>query len=142
VPAGVFGALAGDLAAAQHSFSLCSASCGRWLCALVETERLWPSLPQLALLLGKDWRVNPLTLKKAVERAQAGFLHQAVDGLISVSAFGCAPDSVMSSVLTEAAQRANRPYMALVLDEHSGQAGLITRLEAFVDMLFRRKEKT
>ncbi|MFN2219517.1 MAG: acyl-CoA dehydratase activase-related protein [Anaerolineae bacterium] len=207
----------------------------------VETERLWPSLPQLALLLGKYWRINPLSLKKAVERAQAaqhayqnqllqgadppqaigapdqGFaptsapltvavvghpynlyddyathrllarlralgvcvhtpegihpsvrwagveelgqvpywtfedeivgaggslLHQAVDGLISVSAFGCAPDSVMLSVLAQAAHRANRPYMALVLDEHSGEAGLITRLEAFVDMLYRRKEKT
>jgi hypothetical protein len=32
--------------------------------------------------------------------------------------------------------------MPLVLDEHSGQAGLITRLEAYVDMLLRRKEKT
>jgi len=207
----------------------------------VETERLWPSLPQLALLLGKHWLVNPLSLKKAIERARSAqdayqnrllrgidpsqaidapdqartpapapltvavvghpynlyddyathrllarlralgvrvrttdsvhpagrwagveelvripywtfedevvgagdrLLRQNVDGLISVSAFGCAPDSVMLSVLTEAAQRANRPYMALVLDEHSGEAGLITRLEAFVDLLYRRKEKT
>jgi hypothetical protein len=29
--------------------------------------------------------------------------------------------------------------MALVLDEHSGEAGLVTRLEAFVDMLRWRK---
>jgi predicted nucleotide-binding protein (sugar kinase/HSP70/actin superfamily) len=66
---------------------------------------------------------------------------RGVDGLLSVSAFGCAPDSVMSSVLAQAARRADVPYMALVLDEHSGQAGLITRLEAFVDMLVRRKER-
>jgi predicted nucleotide-binding protein (sugar kinase/HSP70/actin superfamily) len=64
-----------------------------------------------------------------------------VDGLLSVSAFGCAPDSVMSSVLDRAARRAGIPYMSLILDEHSGQAGLITRLEAFVDMLVRRKER-
>jgi predicted nucleotide-binding protein (sugar kinase/HSP70/actin superfamily) len=65
----------------------------------------------------------------------------AVDGLLSVSAFGCAPDSVMSSVLARAARQAEVPYMALVLDEHSGQAGLVTRLEAFVDMLARRRER-
>jgi predicted nucleotide-binding protein (sugar kinase/HSP70/actin superfamily) len=29
--------------------------------------------------------------------------------------------------------------MSLVIDEHSGEAGLITRLEAFVDMLARRR---
>jgi predicted nucleotide-binding protein (sugar kinase/HSP70/actin superfamily) len=44
-------------------------------------------------------------------------------------------------VLAQAARRANVPYMPLILDEHSGQAGLITRLEAFVDMLVRRKER-
>ena len=68
-------------------------------------------------------------------------MHRDVDGLISVSTFGCAPDSVMLGVLAQAAQRAGRPYMPLVLDEHSGQAGLITRLEAFADMLLRRKER-
>ena len=73
--------------------------------------------------------------------AARGILRRAVDGLLSVSAFGCAPDSVMSSVLARAARRANVPYMSLILDEHSGQAGLITRLEAFVDMLVRRKER-
>ena len=207
----------------------------------VETERQWSSLAQLALLLGKYWRINPLSLKRAVEQAQAAhdayqhllllgvdaplaidapdqhpqpargsltvavvghpynlydahathrllarlraldarvltsdsvhpadrwasveelgqipywtfedeivgasgsLLQRNVDGLISVSAFGCAPDSVMLSVLAHAARHANKPYMSLVLDEHSGQAGLITRLEAFVDMLLRRKEKT
>jgi predicted nucleotide-binding protein (sugar kinase/HSP70/actin superfamily) len=78
--------------------------------------------------------------------AAGGLLRQtsgrsAIDGLLSVSAFGCAPDSVMSSVLDRAARRAGVPYMSLILDEHSGQAGLITRLEAFVDMLVQRKER-
>jgi predicted nucleotide-binding protein (sugar kinase/HSP70/actin superfamily) len=29
--------------------------------------------------------------------------------------------------------------LTLTLDEHSGEAGLVTRLEAFVDMLERRR---
>ena len=31
--------------------------------------------------------------------------------------------------------------MNLTIDEHTGEAGFITRLEAFVDMLFRKKRK-
>jgi hypothetical protein len=31
--------------------------------------------------------------------------------------------------------------MTLTLDEHSGEAGLVTRVEAFVDMLNWRREK-
>jgi len=32
--------------------------------------------------------------------------------------------------------------MSLILDEHTGEAGLVTRLEAFVDMLARWKRRT
>ena len=31
--------------------------------------------------------------------------------------------------------------MVLTIDEHTGEAGFVTRLEAFVDMLFRKKRK-
>jgi predicted nucleotide-binding protein (sugar kinase/HSP70/actin superfamily) len=86
------------------------------------------------------FRIPYWTFEDEIVGASGSLLRQPVDGLISVSAFGCAPDSVMLSVLAQAARRADRPYMPLVLDEHSGQAGLITRLEAFVDMLYRRKE--
>ena len=81
------------------------------------------------------------TFEDEVVGASGSLLQRNVDGLISVSTFGCAPDSVMLGVLPRAARRADKPYMPLVLDEHSGQAGLITRLEAFADMLLRRKEK-
>lgn len=59
------------------------------------------------------------------------------DGLILVTAFGCAPDSGMVEVVTKAARRDGRPVMTLVLDEHAGEAGYLTRIEAFVDMLER-----
>ncbi len=63
-----------------------------------------------------------------------------VDGVISVTAFGCGPDSVMIDVVQRYAKgRRHTPYMALTIDEHTGEAGLVTRLEAFVDMLLRRK---
>jgi predicted nucleotide-binding protein (sugar kinase/HSP70/actin superfamily) len=31
------------------------------------------------------------------------------------------------------------PFMTLTLDEHTAETGLVTRLEAFLDMLKRRK---
>ena len=32
-----------------------------------------------------------------------------------------------------------KPLLHLTIDEQTGEAGFITRLEAFVDMLFRKK---
>ena len=32
--------------------------------------------------------------------------------------------------------------LALTIDEHTGEAGFITRLEAFIDMLYRKKRST
>lgn len=59
------------------------------------------------------------------------------DGLVLVTAFGCAPDSGMVEVVAKAAWNAHRPVMTLVLDEHAGEAGYVTRIEAFLDMLER-----
>jgi predicted nucleotide-binding protein (sugar kinase/HSP70/actin superfamily) len=64
---------------------------------------------------------------------------RAVDGLVAVVAFGCAPDSGLAPVLGQAARQAGVPMLTLTLDEHSGEAGLVTRLEAFVDMLERKR---
>jgi predicted nucleotide-binding protein (sugar kinase/HSP70/actin superfamily) len=63
----------------------------------------------------------------------------AVDGLVAVVAFGCAPDSGLAPELSQAARQAGVPMLTLTLDEHSGEAGLVTRLEAFVDMLERKQ---
>lgn len=62
-----------------------------------------------------------------------------VDGVIALEAFGCGPDSAMMDVVQRGARRLHRPLLTLVLDEHSGEAGILTRIEAFVDMLTRRK---
>ena len=34
------------------------------------------------------------------------------------------------------------PLLNLTIDEHTGEAGFVTRLEAFVDMLFRKQRAT
>lgn len=61
-----------------------------------------------------------------------------VDGIIYVSAFGCGVDAVVEALIRDAAYGA--AMMTLKLDEHTGAAGFDTRLEAFADMLGRRKK--
>lgn len=62
-----------------------------------------------------------------------------IDGIITLTAFGCGPDSLMIERITRNAKRFNKPFLNLTIDEQTGEAGFITRLEAFVDMLFRKK---
>lgn len=62
-----------------------------------------------------------------------------IDGVITLTAFGCGPDSLMVERITRKSRRFNKPLLNLTIDEHTGEAGFITRLEAFVDMLYRKK---
>ncbi len=68
-------------------------------------------------------------------------LNSKVDGIIALSAFGCGPDSLMVDEIQYHAKLRNMPMLNLTIDEHTGEAGFITRLEAFVDMLSRKKMK-
>jgi len=63
----------------------------------------------------------------------------AIDGIIYLSCFGCGTDSMVQEMLARKARERHKPYMMVTLDEHSGEAGLVTRLEAFLDMVERRK---
>lgn len=69
------------------------------------------------------------------------FEHGGVDGIIHLTAFGCGPDSMVDKYMElKSKQYPDIPFMSVTIDEHSGEAGLATRLEAFVDMVKRKKE--
>ena len=62
-----------------------------------------------------------------------------IAGVIIVSSFGCGPDSLVNEYLEHHIFKpSNKPHMVLTIDEHTGNAGLITRVEAFWDMVARR----
>lgn len=69
-------------------------------------------------------------------------LNNKIDGIIALSAFGCGPDSLMVDEIQYHAKQKNIPMLHLTIDEHTGEAGFITRLEAFTDMLIRKKRKS
>ncbi|MFW5991943.1 MAG: acyl-CoA dehydratase activase-related protein [Halanaerobiaceae bacterium] len=62
-----------------------------------------------------------------------------VDGLIQLTAFGCGPDSMIKELVDIKGDKYNIGILNINIDEHTGEAGLITRLEAFIDLLERRK---
>ena len=62
-----------------------------------------------------------------------------LSGVIYLTAFSCGSDSMVEPFIQGAAQAAGRPFLSLTVDEHTAEAGLITRLEAFVDMVERRR---
>jgi predicted nucleotide-binding protein (sugar kinase/HSP70/actin superfamily) len=54
--------------------------------------------------------------------------------------FRCGPDSFLLHFIREELKA--KPYLQLEVDEHSADAGMITRCEAFLDSLRNRKRKT
>jgi len=64
-----------------------------------------------------------------------------IDGVIYLMAFGCGIDSFIGDLAERIIRRkSNIPFITLTIDEHSGEAGMDTRIEAFIDMLrWRRK---
>ncbi len=67
-------------------------------------------------------------------------LTNGVDGIIALSAFGCGPDSLMVEEISYHCREKGMPLIHLTIDEHTGEAGFVTRLEAFIDMLIRKKQ--
>ena len=64
-----------------------------------------------------------------------------VDGLIHVAPFNCTPEVVAQSALVALQRERGVPVLSLSFDEQTGRAGMVTRLEAFVDMLQARRRR-
>ena len=62
-----------------------------------------------------------------------------IEGVMTITAFGCGPDSLMIEDIKRKSKNFNKPLLNLTIDEHTGEAGFVTRLEAFCDMLYRKK---
>lgn len=62
------------------------------------------------------------------------------DGVIQLLPFSCMPEIVVKSILPQLSTNENLPCMTLIVDELTGESGYMTRLEAFVDMLERKRE--
>ncbi len=104
---------------------------------------LTPAMLEAGLIEREAARYESLswTYERDLVGAGSYFLkHPEVDGIIFLISFACGPDSLVAEiVMREVRRKGDNPIMPLVIDEHSGTAGLHTRIEAFVDMVKRRK---
>lgn len=74
--------------------------------------------------------------RKALGSAYHLVQSSEIDGIIYVMSFGCGIDSFVSDLMERRLKKeTDIPFILLTLDEHSGEAGLNTRLEAFIDMI-------
>jgi len=64
-------------------------------------------------------------------------LKDEVDGIIYLSSFSCGLDAFITEMLK--IYLSDVPLMILKLDEHRGEAGFDTRIEAFADLLEQRR---
>ncbi len=73
-------------------------------------------------------------------RAMGSTLHfldrKDIDGIIYLMSFGCGIDSFVGDLVERNVRRKrDLPFIVLTIDEHSGEAGMDTRIEAFIDMI-------
>ncbi len=66
---------------------------------------------------------------------------EGLDGVIQILPLGCMPEIVAKAILPQIAKDRNFPIMSLVVDEMTGEAGYSTRIEAFIDLIDRRREQ-
>ncbi len=63
-----------------------------------------------------------------------------LDGAIQIFPMGCMPEIISKAILPSISRDKDFPIMSLVVDEMTGEGGYVTRIEAFLDLLERRKE--
>lgn len=107
------------------------------LCIDVVTENIvsYPekkrAVDALGLMKKPFWESVIRTLGSAI------CLQENIDGIIYISSFSCGPDSLIIELIKKYVN--NIPMIVIKLDEHKGTAGFETRIEAFSDLLERRR---
>lgn len=74
---------------------------------------------------------------QTVALGQGGF-----DGIVHLFPFACMPEVIAANILPGVSETAGIPVLSLAFDEQTGTAGMVTRLEAFVDLLRYREKIT
>ncbi|MFQ5574722.1 MAG: CoA protein activase [Terriglobia bacterium] len=76
------------------------------------------------------------TLGHIVRFAKEGF-----DGVVHLFPFTCMPEIIAKSIFPRITKDYDIPILSLVIDEQTGKAGVVTRLEAFLDLVRSKKQQ-
>ena len=89
-----------------------------FICLEEKNYSQWPGMP--------PWRYNQQIIKASIWCKKKEKIFPII-----VSNFGCGPDAFTMKHLSKILE--DKPHLFLEFDEHRGEAGLVTRLEAFLD---------
>ena len=85
---------------------------------------------QSAVSINFHWEFG----KEIMEKIQEILKYQ-ISGAIEISSFACGCDAVLKEFVAREFKERKIPFLYLIIDEHTGEAGFQTRLEAFIDTL-------
>ncbi len=63
------------------------------------------------------------------------YIQKGFDGIVHLLPFGCMPEVTVRPILEKIHQESGIPFLSLSLDEQVAEAGINTRIEAFVDVV-------
>lgn len=67
--------------------------------------------------------------------AGVAFAREGYQGLVQIAPLTCMPEIVAHTIFPRVSETMGIPVLTIYVDEHSGQEGINTRLEAFIDLL-------
>jgi predicted nucleotide-binding protein (sugar kinase/HSP70/actin superfamily) len=113
---------------------------------LTEWAKIWLLLE--ALGLGHDRKVkkaaSPYLSRDvsgdAMQSVGETILHrkEGFDGIIHIMPFTCLPEIIAQNIMLKVTKEHQIPVLTVIVDEQTSKTALITRLEAFVDLMERR----
>ncbi len=80
---------------------------------------------------------DQLSIGYTIMAAKRGF-----DGVVHLMPFSCMPETAALPVFERISKSYSLPLLNISLDEHTSTTGVRTRIEAFVDMLIHRRNRT
>lgn len=84
---------------------------------------------------GSDWAWFHWEFGKEIMEKVTEILKYNIAGAIELSSFQCGCDAVLKEFVEKEFKKNKIPFLYLLIDEQTGQAGIQTRLEAFIDTL-------
>lgn len=101
-----------------------------------------PSLHRRRLLLARPYLKNPVGghgLESVAHTVESGV--NRYHGVIHLAPFTCMPETIAMQIFPAVSEKLSVPVLSLIIDEHSSEAGIQTRLEAFTDLLVYRNNQ-
>jgi len=82
-----------------------------------------------------DWPEFHWEFGKEIMEEIREILKYSISGAVEISAFQCGCDAVLKEFVEATFKKNKIPFLYLIIDENTGEAGFQTRLEAFIDTI-------